>query len=652
MPGPWDDYKQKAPADSSDGPWAEYQAKPPKPTPLEKAKEAFESTVIDQLPALGAAGGGLVGGVLGAAAGGVGAVPGALGGAGVGGYSGKALQNMYNQQMRPELAPKTTAQVFAEPIQAGAEGVAYEGIGMGVGNTLVKGAGVVGRNLPTAEQVAQALRKRAALKATRAVGRATPTVSTKMAATGEDVALGEFLLDNNAIPVVGTPGRIGKRVDKLAEKAGQDIGEIVERVENARAEVTPVTIRDADAGYAPYTPVKLKKYPKGKVVQEEVLVTPVRFDENPAKRLGVNLRSTDAPPTVVRGETQAIQKELRLPPGTVVEPQGITQLGKARPYRKEVVAGPASTVPVRGTTIKADEIADGIRKSKDLQSLKKNSLVPGEAEKVEAVLDQLASKGELTIKEAQELRQYVDSKISFSKKVPDMAEMQQYLYDIRTGIRDRMNLAADAAGTEAGALKNANRRYHLATTAQDIGEREMGRTQSNHSISLMDLAAANLGEGSLSKAAIAVANKAARSFGNATQARALNAASKGVRATEAIPVAAKALAGRTGNAIQADVDAVAHSRKVQQLMQGPPQEFLKSAEEKKDAPKPGSVAEGERRQDLPKGAANLGLSAAQAAEISRTLRGRELLLAAKNHRPGSPGLERIKAQLQKGIGAR
>jgi hypothetical protein len=78
-----------------------------------------------------------------------------------------------------------------------------------------------------AKATAEYLRKKAALKATRALGRPTPTLSRKMSDSGQDVALGRELLDSKAVPVLGTPGRIAKRVDRLKDQAGQDIESLV-----------------------------------------------------------------------------------------------------------------------------------------------------------------------------------------------------------------------------------------------------------------------------------------------------------------------------------------------------------------------------------------------------------------------------------------
>lgn len=83
---------------------------------------------------------------------------------------------------------------------------------------LAKGAGAVGRYA----------RDKGALKATRALGRPKPTQAAKMSRSGQDLELGRELLDEKAIPLLGTPKRIATRVTKLKEKAGKEIGELID----------------------------------------------------------------------------------------------------------------------------------------------------------------------------------------------------------------------------------------------------------------------------------------------------------------------------------------------------------------------------------------------------------------------------------------
>jgi hypothetical protein len=81
---------------------------------------------------------------------------------------------------------------------------------------------------------AQAVAKTAAEKAYRALGRNTPQAMQKAVNSGENVAIGRELLDEGAIPILGTPGRISGRVDKLKEQAGERVGALVKSTGSAK----------------------------------------------------------------------------------------------------------------------------------------------------------------------------------------------------------------------------------------------------------------------------------------------------------------------------------------------------------------------------------------------------------------------------------
>lgn len=85
-----------------------------------------------------------------------------------------------------------------------------------------------------AEKVSDYLRNKAALKATRALGHPGKKLAEKMANTGQDAELGRELLDSGAIPYLGSPKRIASRVEGLKEKAGQEIGDLVESAGSAK----------------------------------------------------------------------------------------------------------------------------------------------------------------------------------------------------------------------------------------------------------------------------------------------------------------------------------------------------------------------------------------------------------------------------------
>jgi hypothetical protein len=147
---------------------------------------------------------------------------------------------------------------------------------------------------------------------------------------------------------------------------------------------------------------------------------------------------------------------------------------------------------------------------------------------IEKQLETLAANGQLTLKEAQALRQGIDKSINFNKAAPEMRGAQEGLYKQRTAIRDAMNEAINNLnpGAPKNALKIANRKYGNLSTAEDILEKEIGRNQANRAISLTDTIMAAGGPIAATKIALGVANKAGRTFGNSVQARVFDAISK------------------------------------------------------------------------------------------------------------------------------
>jgi len=141
------------------------------------------------------------------------------------GLGAKMLQGAKTGALYGAIANPGDTEGEYSPVQLGgrAKNVA---IGAGIG---AAAPAVVAGVEKSGSVVKDYLKKKAALKATRALGRPTPTEAARMAATGEDVALGRELLDEGAIPVLGTPGRIAKRVDALKEETGEQIGSLIDR---------------------------------------------------------------------------------------------------------------------------------------------------------------------------------------------------------------------------------------------------------------------------------------------------------------------------------------------------------------------------------------------------------------------------------------
>lgn len=135
----------------------------------------------------------------------------------------KMLQGGKSGLMLGALANPGDTEGEIHPIQPAAR-LVNAGIGFGIGTAAPAVMKVAGT---AADKVKNYLSNKAALKATRALGRPTPTIATKMAKSGQDVELGRTLLDEGAIPVFGSTGRIANRVEGIKDKAGQEIGDLL-----------------------------------------------------------------------------------------------------------------------------------------------------------------------------------------------------------------------------------------------------------------------------------------------------------------------------------------------------------------------------------------------------------------------------------------
>lgn len=128
----------------------------------------------------------------------------------------KPEETMMN--VSPEVAG-AAMDMAANPLNfvGGLLGKAAQG-GAGLINKAGRALGYLGEGETAAGRGAAALEQSAAKAATRAIGRPTPTVATQMAKSGDDAKLGRLLLDEGAVPILGTPGRIQKRIEGLRGK--------------------------------------------------------------------------------------------------------------------------------------------------------------------------------------------------------------------------------------------------------------------------------------------------------------------------------------------------------------------------------------------------------------------------------------------------
>lgn len=203
--------------------------------------------------------------------------------------------------------------------------------------------------------------------------------------------------------------------------------------------------------------------------------------------------------------------------------------------------------------IKASDMAFALASDPEILALKN---IPGKEatyKQVRRYISTLQKNGnELSLREAQKLRQGIDSSINFNKRVPDMAGAQPYLYKMRDALSKAMTDAVDAidqgqpfvsnaprigeagAPTALGRLKEANLAYSKLAQLEKIADSRIGNIQSNRGISLTDTIAGAggmaLGHSPMGAATtgagLALANKAGRTFGNPLMATGANKAAK------------------------------------------------------------------------------------------------------------------------------
>jgi hypothetical protein len=102
--------------------------------------------------------------------------------------------------------------------------------GAAAGGTVAAAASILG---PLSQKAASWFESKANEKAVAALG-GGKRATEKLQRSGRDQQLGRTLLDEGAIPILGTPKRIAGRVDALKEKAGQEVGELVKSTGDAK----------------------------------------------------------------------------------------------------------------------------------------------------------------------------------------------------------------------------------------------------------------------------------------------------------------------------------------------------------------------------------------------------------------------------------
>lgn len=492
----------------------------------------------------------------------------------------------------------------------------------------VAGAGKVGKYLG----------EKAAKKATRALGRPTPTTAQKMSKSGQDIALGRELLDEKAIPILGTPARIAKRVNKLKERAGKDIGDLIDSVgapESVDAKKLASSIRNSP---------ELREM--AKTPGMSMAVNKIRAQADAIAKKGVIpfSEARDIARNLERGGTfRSAQKEI----DALIQSAGGNKVIDAKMIAKKIL---------------------GSEEFKEMQS------IPGMESTVAAIqrqADTLKRNGFITLKEAQKLRQGIDRSINFNKAAPDMRGAQEGLYQQRTAIRDAMNEGINALPKNApkDALLKANRRYANMSQASDILEKEIARNQTNRAVSLTDTISGGSGAvigGMLGGPAGATAgavtgaalNKFGRAFGNTMQARGYNAAGKAASAVGRMsPGAASALGARVGTmtpGMQGDPEPILKNSRLLDLFREDPSliDLIEDVGVRSKVRKKLGIDKNQKKltaQDrwAHSGAKKLGLSDDEVARAMKSKRGKRLLIEASDLRQDGRRMEKLREQLRK-----
>lgn len=154
----------------------------------------------------------------------------------------------------------------------------------------------------------------------------------------------------------------------------------------------------------------------------------------------------------------------------------------------------------------------------------------GLAGRAEKMLQTIRSRGQMSVKDAHQLRKQVDKLINFSKRNDELRGVEPQLYAIRTELNNAIQSVMNRfPGKQGEQLKRLNAAYSKLAEAERIAEGGVARAGANRTISLTDTIAAmgGLASGGPGLAVAAgAANKLARTYGRTTAARGLNLAGK------------------------------------------------------------------------------------------------------------------------------
>ena len=150
--------------------------------------------------------------------------------------------------------------------------------------------------------------------------------------------------------------------------------------------------------------------------------------------------------------------------------------------------------------VNAEEIATQLRRNPEISELAITPGMEGAASRMGRAIDTLSERGRnMSLSEAQRLRQGVDKSINYNKAIPEMSGAQKGFYEmrdaIRTKVNDIINDYAAANGLNADELLALNRKYGLLEDINRATTDRVSREAANRFIGLTDTIMGGAGAG-------------------------------------------------------------------------------------------------------------------------------------------------------------
>lgn len=498
-------------------------------------------------------------------------------------------------------------------------------------------------------------------------------------------ALGRAALDQGIVTPLATPAKVEAVTDTMKDEAGQKLGQIIDQAQGQLDQMGPTGYMQA-----------------GKPIQGTPIRRGVKIGDPETQSFYPQAHATASPdfsgidpseftPRRINGAPEPTDAQLAqmAKAGNATAKQNLVRANSlgADPYSGPIQAqvsplsptmeraGPSGDFltpiqPRPAGSIDAPALAQNLRAQGDSAKLAKIPGMEGLASKINGFLDTLSSNSRaMNIRDAQTLRQGIDSAINWGKRVPDMAGTQQYLVNIRNALSDAMNNSVDQAASKSGGalgqLRQANQNYSTLSKINDIAANRAAMNSANRAVGLTDTIATGAGAGVGASVGGYVAgplgaevgagaggvvggglNKFGRTYGPAIQANAGDAVSN--------------IAGRVASAGRAigTIPGVAPTLIQTGLRQNPP---ASGAEIPPDvAPNGLAQSQANRQPAAPargedawaqQGIQKLGIQDQNLVnQLLQSPKGKQLLIQASDLAPGSKAMQRIIEQIQKGYG--